>query len=78
MHLVNPDIKPIRIGEYVRVRSVPHKLDSYFLCSSIDLDLNNPENSIYTLRTTYDTFTGQKNAKINMLNSTINKDIERV
>lgn len=78
MHLVNPDIKPIRIGEYVRVRSAPHKLDSYFLCSSIDLDLNNPENSIYTLRTTYDTFTGQKNAKINMLNSTINKDIERV
>lgn len=76
MHLVNPSIKPIRVGEYVRVRSIPHNLDSYFLCRNIDLDLNNPENSLYTLGTTFDTLTGQQNKRINALNSTINKQYE--
>lgn len=76
MHLINSEIKPIRIGEYVRVRSTPHKLDSYFLCTSISLDLNNPENSLYTLGNTFDTLTGQQNKKINALNATINKQYE--
>lgn len=78
IHMVNPDIKPIRIGEYVRVRSKPHKLDSYFLCRNIDLDLNNPENSLYTLGDTYDTLTGQQNKKINALNSAINQQYDTV
>lgn len=76
MHLINPDIKPIRIGEYVRVRSVPHNLDSYFLCVDIDLNLNNPEDSIYTLGTTFDTLTGQQNKMINELNSKVLKNYE--
>lgn len=78
MHLVNPDIKPIRIGEYVRIRSVPHGLDSYFLCRNINLDLNNPENSEYTFGTTFDSFTGEQNKTIKALNSTIRKQIEVV
>lgn len=77
MHLINPDIKPIQIGEYVRVRSKPHDLDSFFLCTSISLDLNNPENSVYTLGTTYDTLTGQQNKRINALNASVNKQIEK-
>lgn len=77
MHLVNPDINPIRIGEYVRVRSKPHNLDSYFLCTSIDLDLNNPENSTYTLGMTFDTLTGQQNKRIKLLNATINQTYEQ-
>lgn len=76
MHLINPKIKPIKIGEYVRVRSVPHKLDSYFVCSNIDLDLNNPENSAYTLGVTYDTLTGQQNKRNRELNSSINSVYE--
>ena len=76
MHLINPDIKPIKIGEYVRVKSDPHKLDSYFLCRDITLNLNNPEQSIYTLGTTYDTLTGQQNKQINKLNETINSQYE--
>lgn len=76
MHLINQNVKPIQIGEYVRVRSVPHKLDSYFLCVDIDLDLNNPEDSIYTLGTTYDTLTGQQNKIINELNANVLKQYE--
>lgn len=77
MHLINPDIKPIRIGEYVRVRSKPHNLDSYFLCTNIDLDLNEPENSVYTLGTTFDTLTGQQNKRIKLLNANINQTYEQ-
>lgn len=76
MHFVNPDIKPIRIGEYVRVRSKPHNLDNYFLCRNIDLDLNNPENSTYTLGTTYDTLTGEQNKRAKQLDAEINKQYE--
>ena len=61
MHLINPDLKPIMVGEYVRVRSKPHNFDSYMLCSKISLDLNNPENSEYVLGTTFDTLTGEQN-----------------
>lgn len=76
MHFINPELTPIQIGEYVRVRSTPHNIDSYFLCRNIELDLNNPENSIYTFGCTYDTLTGQQNKKINSLNATINKQYE--
>lgn len=78
MHLVNPEMKPIKIGEYVRVRSKPHNLDSYFICTSISLDLNNPENSLYTLGNTYDTLTGEQNKRINVLNRFINTQYDAV
>lgn len=78
MHLINPEMRPVRVGEYVRVRSYPHNLDSYFLCRSIDLDLNNPENSLYTLGTSFDTLTGQQNKRIMELNSSINRSVEKI
>lgn len=78
MHLVNPNIKPIRIGEYIRIRSIPHGLDSYFLCRNIELDLNNPENSTYTFGTTFDSFTGEQNKLINAFNATIRKQFESI
>lgn len=77
MHLINPDIKPIRVGEYVRVRSNPHKFDSYMLCTSISLNLNNPSNSVYTFGTTFDTLTGEQNKRIKALNEKTNKQIEK-
>lgn len=76
MHFVKPDIKPIKIGEYVRVRSTPHNLDSYFLCREISLDLNNPENSTYILGSTYDTLTGEQNKRAKELNSKLNKQYD--
>lgn len=57
IHLLKPNIKPISIGDYVLVRSSPHKMNTYFLCKSINLDLSNPENTIYTLGKKQDTFT---------------------
>lgn len=77
LSLVNPDFKPIRVGEYVRVRSKPHGFDSYMLCTSVKLDLNSPENSEYVLGTTFDKLSGQQNKRIRSLNSTINKVYEQ-
>lgn len=47
LHLVNVNTQRIRLGDYIRVLSVPHKLDKFFQCSSISLDLQNPKNSTY-------------------------------
>ena len=57
MHMLNPELSPIRVGEYVHIISEPHKLDGYFACDAIELDLNNPTNSIYTFGKATQTFT---------------------
>ena len=75
--MIKPDYDPIFIGQYVRARSKPHGLDSYFLCTAIDYDLNQPDNNTFTLGTTFDTLTGQQNSRINALNSTINHVYEK-
>ena len=57
MHMLNPELSPIRVGEYVHIVSEPHNLDGYFACDAIDLDLNNPTNSVYTFGKATQTFT---------------------
>lgn len=74
--MIKPDFKPIFIGQYIRARSKPHGLDSYFLCTAITYDLNKPDNNTFTLGTTFDTLTGQQNKRISILNSGINKVYE--
>lgn len=76
MHLINPTFKPIRVGEYVRVRSIPHNFDSYMICSSIDLDLESPDNSTYSFGTSYATLTGEQNKKIRQMNANTNRLME--
>jgi len=68
----------LAVGEAVRVRSNPHKVDEYLMVSSIDLDLQNPENTEYTLGTSYDTLTGQQSSYLRSLNSTINSAVDSV
>lgn len=47
LSLLNPNLGPIMVGEKMRIRSAPHGVDDLYLCTSINLDLNNPENSTY-------------------------------
>ena len=68
----------LAVGEAVRVRSNPHKVDEYLMVSSIELDLQNPENTEYTLGTSYDTLTGQQSSYLRSLNSTINSAVDSV
>ena len=48
MHFVNGNVQPIRIGDKVRIKSDPHGIDKVMVCSQIEIDLLNPENTQYT------------------------------
>ncbi len=52
LHLLNVNIARIRLGDMVRVVSVPHGIDAYFLCTKIVYDLAHPKNNIYTFGAT--------------------------
>jgi phage minor structural protein, N-terminal region len=45
LHLLDVNIKSIRLGDWIRVVSKPHDLDRLFLVSKIDMDIINPEQS---------------------------------
>lgn len=49
LHLLDVDESKFEVGMYVPVISRPHNIDSNFLLTKINLDLENPENSTYTL-----------------------------
>lgn len=48
LHFLNPDIKTIRIGDMVQVKSAPHGIADMLTCSKIEYDLENPANTVYT------------------------------
>lgn len=47
MHLLNLNVERIRLGDSVRVVSVPHGIDAYFLCTKIVYDFAHPKNTEY-------------------------------
>ena len=57
LHLLDVNTERLKVGDIVRVISVPHKVDQYFLCSKITLDITNPGNSEYTFGYTFTTMT---------------------
>ena len=70
--------KHLQLGQAVRIRSKPRKVDEYLMVNSIDLDLMNPENTTFDLGASYDTLTGQQSAYLKSLNSSINASLDTV
>ena len=68
----------LQLGQAVRVRSKPRKVDEYLMVNSIDLDLMNPENTTFDLGASYDTLTGQQSAYLKSLNASINSSLDTV
>lgn len=68
----------LQLGQAVRVRSKPCKVDEYLMVNSIDLDLMNPENTTFDLGASYDTLTGQQSAYLKALNASINASLDTV
>ncbi|MDD7391191.1 MAG: phage tail protein [Lachnospiraceae bacterium] len=71
LHLIDVDTERIRLGDLVRVISIPHGIDRLFLCSKIVLDLVNPDQTEYTFGVTFSTMTekqlsGMKTAQNNV------------
>ena len=48
LHILNIDTGKIRIGNKVNILSYPHNISEYVVCSEIDMDLVNPENTAFT------------------------------
>lgn len=48
MHFLDGSAQAIRVGDTVHIISEPHGIDIEKVCCKIDLDLANPENTIYT------------------------------
>ena len=53
----------INLGDWVRVRSAPHGLDSLFLASALNIDLAAPEATRIAFGNTKQSFTAQNNQK---------------
>ena len=70
--------KHLQLGQAVRIRSKPRKVDEYLMVNSIDLDLLNPDNTTFDLGASYDTLTGQQSAYLKSLNSSINASLDTV
>ena len=60
LHLLDVNTAKIVIGNYYRVVSEPHGLDTLFLCSKAELDLVNPDKTNYTFGVTFDALTDKQ------------------
>lgn len=57
LHLLDVNTERMKVGDLVRVISVPHRIDQYFLCTKISLNLTDPGNSEYTFGYSFSTMT---------------------
>ena len=60
LHLINPDVGGLKHGSMVRVLSIPHGIDEYMLCRKVDINLNEPDDAVYTLGAEMSTLSGQQ------------------
>lgn len=57
LHTLNVNVERIRLGDSVRVISVPHGLDKYFQCTKITHDMTNPDQTEYVFGVNYTSLT---------------------
>lgn len=78
LHMIDPEMDPIYIGDFVRVTSKPHGYDEYFVCSSMTVNVSEPSENTFTLGNEYEYMTAQQASKISMLNSSITQGYDEV
>lgn len=57
LHLVDVNTESISVGDYVRVISPPHGIDTLFQCTKIELNIMEPDKSVYTFGVLFTTLT---------------------
>lgn len=79
LHLLNVEVERIRLGDLVRVISLPHGLDKYFQCTKIVHDLVNPDQTEYIFGVNFTSLTDQQvgrekniSGAVSIVQSTIN------
>lgn len=68
----------LECGQVARVRSKPHGVDEYLLVSSMDIDLQDPSQTKYTLGQAFDSLTGEQSSFVKSLNAGINSSLDAV
>lgn len=76
--MLAPEHKPLVPGHIVRVRSIPHDYDAYLMVVSMDINIDNPDQSTYVLGAAKNSYTGVQNAKIKELNAGITDGFDAV
>lgn len=70
LHLLNPLISPIRIGDRVVINSPAHDVDDELTCTRIEYDLEKPENNSYTFGNPKQTLTQRYREDARLSNDT--------
>lgn len=65
LHLLDVNVERIRLGDSVRVISVPHSIDAHFLCTKIEYDLAHPQNTVFTFGSTQRTISEMTDSSYN-------------
>lgn len=68
----------LECGQVTRVRSKPHGVDEYLLVSSMNIDLQDPSQTKYTLGQAFDSLTGEQSSFVKSLNAGINSSLDAV
>ena len=74
--LMGDKYSTLQVRQAVRIRATPHNIDTYMTVSSIDIDVLDPTNDLYTLGESYDSLTGQQSAYVARLNASINSAVD--
>lgn len=78
LHMIDPTIKPIHVGDFVRATSKPHGYDEWFVCSKMTVVVNNPAENTFTLGNEYGYMTGKQSAKLAALNASVNSKYQEM
>lgn len=71
------DIEAFHIGNYIKVKTTPHGINSNFLVKKLSISLLNPASNKMTVGVEYETFTEQSN-NVNKNLGKVTQDIEEI
>lgn len=66
LNMLNPNIQPIRLLEWVLAYSEVHEVNQYVPCSKIDIDINNPGETVYTFGDLEQTLTRESSLRLGL------------
>lgn len=72
LHACGADVDGIRLGDTVKLLSLPHGIDKEDVCAEIELDCENPEKSTYTFGLPMESLTAGTANALKSLSSSIN------
>ena len=57
LSMIDNGITAIRLGDRVKIKSVPHSLNGYYTCTKIEYDFADPANTVFTFGNPHQTLT---------------------